>query len=106
VVSSAHDYEAQVGVELTKKLILRRLTSGPDAYMHLGEGYGAGLRLKEPVRNVTRFRARVKAQVLLEPDVAEANVSVELAPTGVLTIRIAARTRSGAGFELELEATT
>lgn len=63
-----------------RKRILRRVTVATGSFFHL-PGYGAGQKLKGllTVDAVERLRSRIRAQVLQEPDVLDASVTVRLA---------------------------
>lgn len=96
-VTTAADYALEGGADLVRKLIVRRLTTGPDAFFHL-QGYGLGLALKEPltVSDLTALQAEIERQVQQEPEVDAASCALTLDRQGILTIRIRARLRSSA----------
>lgn len=103
VVSADGDYAVERGVELLRKLILRRMTTAPGDFFHLPE-YGLGLREKtlvQPAR-LPLLKKRIEQQVSLEPDVEAVSASVSLGADGVLSVRVRARQRStGTRFVVE-----
>jgi hypothetical protein len=85
------------GTEATvRKLILRRLTTPLGGFAHLPE-YGFNLPVKGviPPIQIPALRADIAAQVKREREVLEAAVQVQQAATGVLTISVQARLRTG-----------
>ena len=95
LVDKAGDYESVSGAALVKKLILRRLMSRPGDFFHLPK-YGIGLRDKEPVTggNLGKLKTEIERQVLLEPEVGVAAVSLALATNGTLTVQVKATLRT------------
>ena len=96
VMDASGDYKLVSGAALLKKLILRRLTTRPGEFAHL-PNYGLGFAIKEPLRAVDliTLRGDVEAQVLLEPDVAAANVLLSFDNAqGIVICRIRATMRS------------
>lgn len=94
LVPDAHGgYAQQRGVELLRKLILRRLTTAPGAYAHL-PNYGAGLTTGRLIRptDLPGLRAEIARQVELEPEVREVGVTLTL---GHNTLRISLTVTSG-----------
>jgi hypothetical protein len=71
------DYAMVEGADLLKKLILRRLVTRPGEFSHLPD-YGVGLAVKEPMptSSVSRLQKTIKEQVLKEPEVDAAEVTV------------------------------
>jgi hypothetical protein len=76
-----------------RKRVLRRVTTAAGGFFHLPD-YGAGQKIKGllTVDAVDRLRARIRAQILQEPDVLEAVVVLALAAgttgTVLATIRV------------------
>jgi hypothetical protein len=96
VMDASGDYKLVSGAALLKKLILRRLMTRPGEFAHL-PNYGLGFAIKEPLRAVDliTLRGDVEAQVLLEPDVATANVLLSFDNAqGIVVCRIRATMRS------------
>jgi hypothetical protein len=96
VMDASGDYKLVSGAALLKKLILRRLTTRPGEFAHL-PNYGLGFAVKEPLRDsdLIALRGDVEAQVLLEPDVATANVLLSFNNAeGIVVCRIRATMRS------------
>jgi hypothetical protein len=82
------DYALMDGADLIKKLITRRLTTTPGEFFHL-PNYGVGLAVKQPLPGggIARLKKRIEQQVLLEPDIGSASVSISQS-SSVLTITI------------------
>jgi len=94
VVGSSGDYDTVTGLELVKKLIIRRLSTRQGGFFHLPD-YGVGYRVKEPVQpgSLRQVKAEVERQILKEPEVAAASASLTLDTNNVLTIAIKATIR-------------
>lgn len=101
-IDASGDYKTVTAAELVKKLIYRRLVTTPGDFSHL-PGYGVGIRLKEPLPTVelSKLKAQIEQQILLEPEVDAARVTLLLGTDGVLTIRIAAQLKK-TGEDLSL----
>jgi hypothetical protein len=82
IVDGSGDYKTVSGPALTRKLMLRRLTTKPSEFFHL-PNYGVGLRVKEalPTTDLTKLKALAEQQILQEPEVASVNVSMLLDPS-------------------------
>jgi hypothetical protein len=96
VVGTSGDYQLESGDDLLRKLITRRITTALDEFYHLsGKGYGLGIQAKKfyTSSDVVLLRTEVQKQVLLELEVSAARCSVELAASGVMTVRVAATVR-------------
>lgn len=104
-VTAAGDYERESGVSLVRKLILRRLMTRPGEFYHLPK-YGLGIRVKEPLPNQSMvvMKNAIQKQVMLEPEVADASVSLtQYADKNILLIQVQARLRkTGETFSLDL----
>jgi hypothetical protein len=90
------DYATVEGTDLLKKLILRRLITRPGEFSHLPD-YGVGLAVKEPMpqTNVSRLEKVIKDQVLKEPEVDVASVTVSVdAVNHIITVIIRARLKT------------
>ena len=99
------DYQTESGQQLITKLVVRRLTTDPDAFFHLVPGtYGLGLALKEryPLGDLTAFKAAIERQVLREPEIVECAAQVSLTAGGVLTIILRARLAAGTQVTIPL----
>jgi hypothetical protein len=83
-------YTTHDGIASLQKRVLRRLTTRPGEFKHLGLGYGVGLREKEPVpiRDLNELTRAIRDQVTQEPDVRDASVKLELSADNVLAIVI------------------
>jgi len=77
LVVAGGDYVNQSGVDLIRKLVLRRILTTPGDFFWLPE-YGVGLRVKEPIPagDVVKLRAAIERQVSLEPEVTNVKASV------------------------------
>lgn len=76
------DLANESGITYLRKRIMRRMSTLRGAFFHL-PNYGAGRRLKTLITpsDLANYEAEAKAQVLLEPDVIDAVVTVDrLAP--------------------------
>jgi hypothetical protein len=92
-ITAAGDYATIGGKELLRKLIVRRLITSPGEFFHLPE-YGVGLRVKEPLpaADLTKLRAEIERQILLEPDVVSVRVSLRFTPAqGTLEVAVFAK---------------
>lgn len=97
-VGDGGDYDVESGLPYLRKLLIRRLTTSPAGFFHL-PAYGMGLRLKEPMTppRMVQLRAEIERQLLQEPDVAQARVSLRLGADGQLQILLAVKLqKSGA----------
>ena len=86
------DYDVHTGIDVLRKLVIRRLTTAPGSFFHMPD-YGIGLRLKEPLvtPDLVRLRADIQQQLLKEPEFDAVQAAVALTPDGVLRITIKAR---------------
>lgn len=93
-MNAAGDYELVAGAELVKKLIIRRLVTTPGDFFHL-PNYGLGLAVKEPLRtnDLISLRKDAERQILEEPEVQAAQVSLSLSSDGILNVIARARLR-------------
>jgi hypothetical protein len=92
------DYATQSGVDLYRKLVVRRLTTKPGAFFHLPD-YGLGLSLKEPVPmgSAPRLKAEIERQVRLEPETLEVSATVIVAPAGIETVNLRCKVKGQTG---------
>ena len=91
------DYRMESGVEYERKMIIRRLTTDPGGFFYLPD-YGAGIATKRNYSTAAlpRLQRELQRQVMLEPSVASAQVTVTLHPgQGILNIVVAAKLRNG-----------
>jgi len=88
------DYALTDGPDLVKKLIIRRLTTTPGDFFHI-PNYGVGLRVKEPIPggDLVKLKASITLQLLREPDVAQADVTLEQT-TNLLIVKVKAKLAS------------
>lgn len=101
VLGSAGDYETVTGVELVKKLIVRRLTTRQGEFFHL-PSYGVRFRVKETVQpgSLRQLKTEIERQILKESEVAAASAALTLGADNVLTVMIKATIRP-TGEELQ-----
>jgi hypothetical protein len=87
LIDASGDYTTVTGVELVKKLILRRLTTRPGGFFHL-PAYGIGLKVKEkiPITDLPKLKAEIERQTLLEPEVDTVAATVSQDVSGALTV--------------------
>ena len=95
VVSTAGEYQLEAGVSLVKKLIIRRIVTERDSFVHL-QGYGESV---SPARfwttvDLMLFQTSLERGVRKEPEVESARVAITLAASGVLTVGVRARLRN------------
>ena len=101
VVDDTGDYAVETGLVGYKKRILRRILTVPGGYLHLGQGYGAGVRRYGKQLGSATKRAQlcaaVETQVGLEPETAKASVSIapDNGNPGLFYLVVLARTKSG-----------
>lgn len=86
-LNAGGDYETETGASLVKKLIYRRLMTIPGDFFHIPD-YGVGLRVKEPVSigKISSLKKGIQQQILQEPEVKAAAVSVTISATGILSV--------------------
>jgi len=104
LVVTAGDYATVTGPDLVKKLIIRRLTTGPGDFFHL-PNYGAGIQEKMPVRiaNLTKMKADIENQVKLEPEVQDALASLTIDREGILLLQLQVQLKpSGQSFSFNI----
>jgi hypothetical protein len=102
-IGSDGDYQVMGGVELVRKLIIRRLTTQPGEFFHIPD-YGFPYSPKDVVRPVQliKLKASLRETILLEPEVIDAGVALTLdAAAGVLTVDVRAQLQA-AGETLEI----
>lgn len=101
-IDSDGDYTTVSGVELVKKLVLRRLFTKPGGFFHL-PNYGFGLAIKEPVRggDVITLKADLERAMKLEPDIDRALATVQTDRRGILTLLLRF-TLAGTGQEIKV----
>lgn len=96
VPNSSGDYAGMSGEALLRKLIVRRLISSNGDFFHL-PGYGAGISIKGvfSTANLPILAKDIERQVLLEPDVERAKVTLTYqAANSILIVQVQARMRS------------
>lgn len=107
-IDSTGDVAVESGLPYLRKRVFRRATTSAGEFFHLPQ-YGFAEALKGTITPDTlrRMQARALAQILKEPDVADASVSAVVLPDRpnivVLTIRV--RARNGASEDLTVPVT-
>lgn len=90
-ITSGGDYQSVAGVELTRKLVLRRLVTSVNGFFHLPR-YGAGIveLVKTPIppSELVKLRAQVEAQVSKEPEIDSVTATLSLSTDGVLVVLV------------------
>ena len=102
-VGSDGDYQVMGGVELVRKLIIRRLTTLPGGFFHLPD-YGFPFSPKDVVRptELIKLKSALREAIMKEPEVEDAGISLTLdASKGVLTVKVRAKLQA-AGETLEI----
>jgi hypothetical protein len=104
-VDASGDYASDRGLASYRKRVVRRLAARLNGFAHLaGYGLGAVDRVKRLDRggDAETLAKEAEAQVMAEPETAEARVSVERSSTNpsVVVLRIRARTRSGSNVDM------
>jgi hypothetical protein len=101
LVVKGGDYSNQSGVELLRKLILRRLIATPGDFYHL-PNYGVGLRVKSPLPagDLIKLQARVKQQIQQEQEVNSVTVTITQS-RNVLFVNVSVTVKS-TGSRLEV----
>ncbi len=101
-IDSDGDYATVSGVELVKKLVLRRLFTKRGGFIHL-PNYGESLGIKEPVLggDVITLKADLERAMKLEPDVDRALATVQTDRRGILTLLLRF-TLAGTGQEIKV----
>jgi len=91
-VDASGDYEVHTGIDVLRKLVIRRLTTMPGAFFHMPD-YGIGLRVKEPLvtPDLVKLRTEIRQQLLKEPEFDAVDVGLSLSADGVLHITVRAR---------------
>lgn len=89
------DYMMDTGTNLTKKLVMRRITTSKGGFFHL-PNYGLGMDEKglAAAWKMNMWRNDARRQILAEPGVAEADVSVSYS-NGIFTANVKVRTQQG-----------
>lgn len=104
-IAAGGDYITVQGPELTKKLIIRRLTTAPGGFFHL-PGYGLGLRVKEPLidNDLIKLKTKIEQQVMLEPDVEAVSAILSTMPGGTFIVQLKVQTKSTGVINIQLPA--
>lgn len=86
------DYAHESGLELKKKLILRRLGPDRDGFLFLKD-FGLGLKVEEPLPfgDVATLKTQIERQVAAVPGIEDVKVALEIARVGIVSISISFR---------------
>jgi hypothetical protein len=103
--TSTGDLANESGRAYLRKRVLRRATSVEGSFFHL-PGYGFGVPLKTRTRAdfLRSIQSKARAQILLEPDVAECEVVASLVGGSTFAVRLAIRVSDRSGIVTDLEA--
>ena len=96
IVNTAGDYQLEGGTDLLKKLILRRVLTAANEFLHLSNAdYGMGIQpeLFLTDADLVGLKAAVDRQVLREPEVEAVKSQIVLDIDNTLTISLAAKVR-------------
>lgn len=96
VLGADGDYAKESGVQLLKKLIIRRLITAPGEFFHLADtAYGAGLKAKSLIRQneIVSLQVYISEQVKKEPEVSDSSVTVTLSSNGIMYVTVQAKLR-------------
>lgn len=106
-ITAAGAYAIIFDEEVIKKTILRRVNASPGDFFWLPD-FGVGLKVKSPVpgTELVKLRAELRRQILADPQVVDAQVSLALDSRGILQINILARTVDSRTLQLQLPAQT
>jgi hypothetical protein len=90
------DYQSVTGVDLVRKLILRRIITMPGEFFHLPD-YGLGIGEKEPMTTsaLLKLKSRAEKQIRKETEVVDAAVSITSMSNGTLILQVRAKTKGG-----------
>jgi hypothetical protein len=97
-VDDSGDLGVEGGQAGLRKRMLRRASTTKDAFAHL-PGYGTKLKLKKNFSpaQISEFRTDLRTQILQEPEVSDATVSVtQLSVPNLIQVVMRARTKAGA----------
>lgn len=99
-IDSRGDYDNEDGIAYFRKRILRRATTTAGGFVLMPD-YGFAPLVKTLTRasDLRPLTARIRSQVLEEPDAVSATVELAVPSPGVLVIRIAATMRDGTVVE-------
>lgn len=96
---SGGDFQREGGIELLRKLLIRRLTQDPDSYFHLETGteFGLGLRPKKQyaMADLLAIKSSSERQARREPGVRDVRAAVSLDSHGILNLRLYVQLESG-----------
>lgn len=94
-VGSDGDYAIHSGMDMLRKLVIRRLVTVPGEFFFYDRSYGVGFRVKEPLPNVNlvKLRNQIELQLQQEPEFSRVAVRLTLSPSGVLNIHVSALLR-------------
>jgi hypothetical protein len=105
VVASNGDYDRETGLVLVKKLLIRRITTSPGAFVHLAaRNYGLGVKAKEfyTASRLRKMREEIEQAGRLEPEVIALAANIRISSNNRMLVHVQAQTRYGAlNFNLE-----
>mgnify|MGYP000876485744 FL=1 len=92
-VGPTGSYDRVYGTEMLKKQIIRRLITMPASFFHIEAGaFGVDLKMKQKISPsfLPELQTNITRDILREPNIKSAKVSLTLKNDGVLIIKIAA----------------
>ena len=102
-ITDTGDLAQDGGVSSLRKRIFRRVSTTVDQFFHL-PGYGTDLEVKTLLRpdRLVRLQEKLRVQILREPEVSAASVSISrvVGAPNTITVSIRAQTASGQPVDL------
>lgn len=104
IIGADGDFATESGAALTRKLVLRRMSTPRGAFRHL-PNYGVADLEKEPVGSAGDLVAKLREyeqQAKQEPDVVDAKARGSIDRSGVLIVQLAIATTGGANVNVRM----
>ena len=103
VIGSDGDFETEAGIPLTRKLVLRRMSTRRGSFRHMPE-YGLGILEKEPLSagGLVEQLRDIEDQVRQEPDVINARARGSIDRSGTLIIQLTVNATGGATIDMRM----
>lgn len=106
IIGTNADYELEGGVDLIRKLIIRRIITAQDEFFHLSDrNYGLGIEAKLTFTDsdLVAFRAQLQREVAKESEINAVTVKLQLTADNVLNIIVrAVLQRTGQQIEVSV----
>lgn len=106
-IAADGDFETESGLSLTRKLVLRRLSTRRGAFRHLPQFGIEGFAEKEPIVSSSDLSTRLREiedQALQEPDAQSARATGSLDRSGVAFIQLAVQCSGGTTVTMRMGA--